>query len=65
MAHDLSIVVIGLCLFALAAILVPDNFGMPIDDEGNLSDGRDMNLGHRQPVKHKKNGPSGDRPWGR
>jgi len=40
MAHDVSIVVIGLCLFALAAVLVPDNFAMPIDEDGNLSDGQ-------------------------
>jgi len=65
MAHDLSIVVIGLCLFAIAAIMVPDDFAMPIDDDGNLSDGQDLNLGKRQPARHKKNGPSGDRPWGR
>ncbi len=65
MAHNMSIVVIGLCLFALAAILVPDNFAMPIDEDGNLSDEQDLNLANRQPAKRKKNGPSGDRPWGR
>jgi len=36
MTHDISIVVIGLCLFALLAILVPDDFAMPVDEEGNL-----------------------------
>ncbi len=65
MAHGLSILVIGLCLFALAAILVPDDFAMPIDEDGNLSDGQDLDLANRQPARHKKNGPSGDRPWGR
>ncbi len=61
----MSIVVIGLCLFALAAILVPDNFAMPIDEDGNLSDGQDLNLANPQPARHKKNGPSRDRSWGR
>jgi hypothetical protein len=36
MAHHVSIMVIGLCLFALTAILLPDGFAMPVDDDGNL-----------------------------
>jgi hypothetical protein len=36
MLHDLSIMVAGLCVFALLAILVPDNFAMPVDDDGNI-----------------------------
>jgi len=62
MAHNISIMVIGLCLFALWAMLLPDDFAMPVDDDGNLSD---EHAGDPQPVRHKKNGPSGDRPWGR
>jgi hypothetical protein len=62
MAHNISIVVIGLCLFALWAVLVPDGFAMPVDEDGNLGDGRTPDP---QPARHKKNGPTGDRPWGR
>jgi hypothetical protein len=36
MAHDISIMVAGLCLFALAALLLPDGFALPVDDDGNL-----------------------------
>jgi hypothetical protein len=36
MAHNISIMVIGLCLFALMAMVLPDNFAMPVDDEGNI-----------------------------
>jgi len=36
MAHNIAITVVGLCLFALAAMLAPDGFAMPIDDDGNL-----------------------------
>ena len=37
MTHDISIVVIGFCTFAIVAMLLPDDFAMPIDEEGNLS----------------------------
>lgn len=36
MLYGISIMVIGLSMFALAALLVPDGFAMPIDDDGNL-----------------------------
>jgi hypothetical protein len=36
MLHELSIMITGLCVFALIAILAPDNFAMPIDDDGNI-----------------------------
>jgi hypothetical protein len=36
MTHDIAIMVAGLCLFAMRAILVPDDFAMPIDEDGNL-----------------------------
>ena len=36
MLHDLSIMIAGLCVFALMAILAPDGFAMPVDDEGNM-----------------------------
>jgi hypothetical protein len=65
MAHNISIMVIGLCLFVLWAMLLPDDFAMPIDDDGNLSKRRDWPYPDAQPVRRKKNGPSGDRPWGR
>ena len=65
MAQNISIMVMGLCSFALVALLLPDGFGMPIDEDGNLSDGLHYPPLKRQPPRHKKNGPSGDRPWGR
>jgi hypothetical protein len=34
--HELSVRLAGLCVFALMAILVPDNFAMPVDDDGNI-----------------------------
>jgi hypothetical protein len=36
MVHAVSIVVAGLCVFALAALLLPEGFAMPDDDDGNL-----------------------------
>jgi hypothetical protein len=36
MLHDIAIMIAGLCVFALMAILVPDDFAMPIDDDGNI-----------------------------
>ncbi len=36
MLHDLSIMIAGLCVFALMAILAPDDFAMPVDDDGNI-----------------------------
>jgi len=36
MTHNIAIAVVGLCLFALAAMLAPDGFAMPVDDDGNL-----------------------------
>jgi hypothetical protein len=36
MLHDLSIMVAGLCVFALLAILAPHDFAMPVDDDGNI-----------------------------
>lgn len=36
MLHDLSIMIAGLCVFALMAILAPDDFAMPVDDDGNM-----------------------------
>jgi hypothetical protein len=38
MLHGISIMIVGLCLFALAAMLLPDDFAMPVDEDGNLSD---------------------------
>jgi len=61
MVHNLAIIVVGQCLFALSAIALPNDFAMPVDDDGNLGLGKPK----PQPAGHKKNGPSGDRPWGR
>ena len=36
MAHDISIMVAGLCIITLAVMLLPDNFAMPVDEEGNF-----------------------------
>ena len=36
MMHNVSIMAVGLCLFTLAVMLLPDGFAMLIDDEGNL-----------------------------
>jgi hypothetical protein len=36
MTPEIAIMVAGLCLFALGAILAPDDFAMPIDEDGNL-----------------------------
>jgi hypothetical protein len=36
MAHDISIMVAGLCVITLAAMLLPDNFAMPVNEEGNF-----------------------------
>jgi hypothetical protein len=36
MTHDLALIVAGLCMFALAAMLLPEGFAMPADDEGDL-----------------------------
>jgi hypothetical protein len=36
MLHELSLIIACLCAFALMAIMVPDNFAMPVDDDGNI-----------------------------
>ena len=36
MLHDFSIMIAGLCVFALMAMLTPDDFAMPVDDDGNI-----------------------------
>ncbi len=36
MVHNIALMVAGLCLFALVAMLLPDNFAMPVDDDGNF-----------------------------
>jgi hypothetical protein len=43
MAHNIAIMVVGLSLFALAGMLLPKGFAMPIDEDGNLSE-RDRQL---------------------
>jgi hypothetical protein len=35
MVHACALIVAGLCIFALAALLLPEGFAMP-DDDGNL-----------------------------
>jgi hypothetical protein len=36
MLHNLSIMIVGLCVFALLAILAPHDFAVPVDDDGDI-----------------------------
>ncbi len=36
MLHELFMMVAGLYVFALMANLAPDDFAMPVDDDGNI-----------------------------
>jgi hypothetical protein len=68
MTRGLSLMAAGLYLFRLGAMLLPDSFAMPADVDGNFSGQTDSDLYLRSDEDaggHKKNGPSGDRPWGR
>jgi len=38
MTYDIAIMIAGLCLFTLGAVLLPDDFAVPVDEEGNFWD---------------------------
>jgi hypothetical protein len=42
MINGISLIVASLCLVTLGAMLLPDDFAMPVNDDGNFWDEPDL-----------------------